>query len=91
METESEVDEARVWKRDFGYRLRLQREAMGLSQSGLAHRAGLHPTYVSGVERGLRNISLVNINRIAVALGVPVTSMFCSAEASVGETGTSGC
>jgi transcriptional regulator with XRE-family HTH domain len=47
--------------------LRLQR---GLSQEQLARKTGMHRTYISGVERGQRNISLVNIHRIAEALDV---------------------
>ena len=48
-------------------RLRAQR---GLSQEMLAFEAGLHRTFVAHVERGARNISLDNIDRIALALGV---------------------
>ncbi|MBI2918248.1 MAG: helix-turn-helix transcriptional regulator [Chloroflexi bacterium] len=49
---------------------------MGLSQEEVAHRAGIHVTYLSGIERGRRNPSLRNIRRIAVALGVPVRELF---------------
>ena len=49
--------------------LRLER---GFSQEELAHRAGLHRTYVGAVERGERNITLLNAQRIADALGVPL-------------------
>lgn len=48
-------------RRDFGARVRMLRHEAGLSQEELASRAGVHPTYVSSVERGHRNISLVNI------------------------------
>jgi len=48
----------------------LRRLALGLSQEKLAEAAGLHWTYISSVERGQRNVSLVNIVRIAKALGV---------------------
>lgn len=54
----------------FGERVRARRLEIGLSQMELAERAGMHFTYVSSVERGLRNISLVNIVRLAEALGV---------------------
>ena len=53
----------------FGMRLREVRETAGISQEKLAELAGLHRTYVSSVERGKRNISLRNIEAIAVALG----------------------
>jgi transcriptional regulator with XRE-family HTH domain len=61
-------EESRRWKRSFGYRVRLLREEAGLSQAALAEAAGLHPTYVSGIERGLRNVALVNIVGLARAL-----------------------
>lgn len=50
--------------------LRRIRVATGLSQEGLADRAGLHRTYISSVERGRRNVSLQNIYVLAEALGV---------------------
>lgn len=54
----------------FGDRVRTHRERLGISQEELAARAELHRTYVGGVERGERNISLLNLLRIAQALGV---------------------
>ena len=54
----------------FAANLRRIRVATGLSQEGLADRAGLHRTYISSVERGQRNISLQNIYVVAEALGV---------------------
>lgn len=62
-------------QRQFGQRLRTLRLQKGLSQEQLADIAELHRTYVSGVERGERNISLVNIDRLARALGVPMASL----------------
>jgi transcriptional regulator with XRE-family HTH domain len=54
----------------FGLRLRQVRQDRGISQEKLAELAGLHRTYVSSIERGERNVSLVNIERLAQALGV---------------------
>ena len=48
------------------------RTKKGISQEELGARAELHRTYVSSVERGERNVSLVNIERLAIALGVSI-------------------
>jgi len=52
----------------FARNLRSLRQAHGISQEKLAELAGLHRTYVSSVERGGRNISIDNIERLAKAL-----------------------
>lgn len=54
----------------FGEAVRAQREARGISQEQLAAEAGLHRTYVGGIERGERNVGLINVIRLARALGV---------------------
>lgn len=60
-------------ERRLGERVRAERERLGLSQTELGRLAGgLHRTYIGGVERGERNISLRNLVRIAAALGVTV-------------------
>lgn len=59
----------------FGDRLKEVRQAAGVSQERLAELAGLHRTYVSTVERGLRNISLLNIQKLAEALDVSLADL----------------
>lgn len=54
----------------FGKQLRRLREKQGLTQEELAHEAGMHFTYIGQIERGLRNPSLVNLNKLAKALKV---------------------
>lgn len=56
--------------KQFGETLRSYRLEAGLSQEKLAAKAGLDRTYVGGAERGERNVALVNIVRLAQALGV---------------------
>lgn len=51
-----------------GLNLKRLREAKGLSQEALAFEAGLHRTYVSGVERGVRNPTVTVLEKIALAL-----------------------
>ena len=53
-----------------GLAVRKRRRALGLSQGGLAEKANLHWTYIGGIERGERNVSLLNIVKIARALGI---------------------
>lgn len=60
----------------FGQRLAQLRRERGLSQEELAFRAGLHRTYVSSAERGQRNVSLVNIEKLCTALGTDIAEMF---------------
>ena len=59
----------------FGKRVRHLREQRGLTQEALADLSGLHPTYISGIERGKRNVSLANIRRLATALGVSLSEL----------------
>jgi transcriptional regulator with XRE-family HTH domain len=59
----------------FGQRLREVRQGRSISQEKLAELAGLHRTYVSSVERGERNISLINIESLARALDVKMADL----------------
>ena len=58
-----------------GLNLQALRRARGLSQEELAHLANIHQTYLSGVERGKRNPSIVVLNRIAAAMQVDVEEL----------------
>ena len=60
----------------FGRHIRYLRNRVGLTQEEVAHRAAIHVTYLSGVERGVRNPSLKNIRAIASALEVRVGELF---------------
>jgi transcriptional regulator with XRE-family HTH domain len=55
--------------RAFGERVRAARKARGWTQEDLAYEAQLDRTYIGGIERGRRNIALLSLNRLAVALG----------------------
>lgn len=56
----------------FATRLKQLRLERGLSQEEFAEQCGLHRTYIGSIERGERNVSIDNIERIATALGVEV-------------------
>jgi len=60
----------------FGRAVRKRRQELGLSQEELADRAGIHRTYVGDVERGERNIALQNIEKLAKALDVSISTLF---------------
>lgn len=68
------MDEAQLLK-NFGDRVRALRLYLGVSQEKLALDCGLDRTYISGIERGKRNVSLINIHRLAEALGVPAADL----------------
>lgn len=67
-------------KQNFGSAARLRRERLGMSQEKLADVSGLHRTYVGSVERGERNVSLVNIYALARALQTTPSQLFADAE-----------
>ena len=59
----------------FGQKTREIRLRNKMSQAKLAEILGVHPTYISGIERGVRNMNLKNIERLAKALGVPIEDL----------------
>jgi transcriptional regulator with XRE-family HTH domain len=61
--------------RELGDRLRERRQACGLTQEELAERCRLHRTFVGSVERGERNVSILNLRTIAKALRLVVADL----------------
>ena len=59
-----------------GKRVRQLRQGRGWSQEHLADEAGMHRTYMWGIERGVRNPSLRHLTQLADALGVSIASLF---------------
>lgn len=60
----------------FGRAIRRMREEQKINQEEAAERCGLHRTYYSGLERGVRNVSLVNIERVARGLKTSLPDLF---------------
>jgi len=60
----------------FGSALRQKRSKMGVSQEAFADLCGLDRTYVGGIERGERNVALVNLEKIAKALNLSLSELF---------------
>ena len=67
----------------FGSAVRRFRVSQGLTQEALAERAELHRTYISDIERGARNVSLVNIARIARALSISLADLMSEVQATL--------
>ena len=64
----------------FGTAVKFRREELELTQEDLADKAGIHRTYLSDVERGTRNLSLVNIEKLAAALTMKMSELFAAVE-----------
>jgi len=60
----------------FGRAIRRIREEQGINQEEAAERCGLHRTYYTGIERGVRNVSLVNIEKIGKGLKITLSKLF---------------
>jgi len=60
----------------FGKKVRLLRRKLGVSQESFADMCGLDRTYMGGIERGERNLGLVNINKVCSAFRISLAELF---------------
>jgi transcriptional regulator with XRE-family HTH domain len=60
----------------FGRKVKQERLKQNLSQEKLAEKAGVHRTYIGMIERAEKNITLTNIEKIALSLGVEISELF---------------
>jgi transcriptional regulator with XRE-family HTH domain len=72
-------------KERFGHAVRKRRQELSISQEELADRAELHRTYIGDIERGARNLSLENIEKLAKALEVSISVLFADYGIEEGE------
>lgn len=68
-----------------GQRIRSYRLQLGLSQEKVAELSGCHPTYIGQVERGEKNATLESIEKIALAIKVPLSKLFDKLESASDE------
>jgi transcriptional regulator with XRE-family HTH domain len=73
-------DDAKEFLRAFGDAVRARRKELSLSQEALAEEIPLYRSYLADIERGARNLGLVNSLRIARALSVPLSKLMADAE-----------
>jgi transcriptional regulator with XRE-family HTH domain len=66
----------RHFLRHLGHRIRKRREDRGLTQADLAAQCKLHRTFIGSVERGERNVSILNLRTIAKALRISIERLF---------------
>lgn len=71
-----EITQKNPYLEAFGSHVRSLRKKKGLSQEDIADKAGIHVTYLSGVERGARNPTVIVLRRLAFALGVNTKDLF---------------
>lgn len=65
---------------NFGAVVKSRRLGLALSQEELAHRSGLHRTYITDIERGARNITLKNVKKLSEALQISLSDLFSQVE-----------
>lgn len=61
-----------------GQRLRTKRIQLGYSQELTAEKANLHPTYIGQVERGEKNLTIISLEKICIALDYPMEELFAN-------------
>ena len=66
----------RTFLQQVGFRIRELRASRGLTQAQLAESCGLHRTFIGSVERGERNVAILNLRLIAKTLRVPLADLF---------------
>ena len=66
-------------QQQLGVIVRRRRDALGYSQEEFAEQCGMHRTYMGAIERGERNVSLLNLRRIAAALGLDLSALLAEA------------
>jgi transcriptional regulator with XRE-family HTH domain len=67
-------------KLKIGQRIKELRDAKGMAQKDLAYAADLDRSYIASIENGQRNVSIINIEKISIALGVTLKQFFDYAE-----------
>ncbi len=67
-------------EKHFGDAVRFHRKRLGISQEAFAHKAGVHRTYASSIERGRVLVSIAIASRLAVALEIPLSRLFRDVE-----------
>ena len=77
--TTSQGEQDQKYLRQLGHRLKAQRTAAGMTQQQLAERAGMDRTYVGRLEHGQHSITVLVLNRLALALGVAAGELLDSA------------
>lgn len=73
-----------------GNTIRRLRSERGYSQESFADAVGLHRTYMGGIERGERNLGVVNLEKIAATLGLPLSELIAEAEGTMPSGPSSG-
>ena len=70
-----EITKSKTISKKFGKSLRKSRLEKRMSQGDIARALGVHRSYISGLERGVRNPTLLNIGRLAKAVGVELSKL----------------